>query len=687
MPIDADASDPILFARTCLSAGDLSEAEASATEALEAAIAEDDHLRASRAFGLLGSVARERGEYHLALERYMKSLELSRAAGDRRREAASLNEIGEVLMDSGEGREALSYFMDAAELLKKEQDSSPDAEEISASVLLRIGQTLLELGEPENAAGYLELALDAAERLEDATLRSRAYASLSAVERRRGNSLEARKLISLAHRTATGSGQTLSLAEILLESALLHLDSGEIREALSELDSAEREASKAGLKRKLADVYRSRSVALERLGDLGAALASYRRFHELEEETAGERVARLVRSAEVRAQLESARQEAEIYRLRNVELKERRRDLELTNARLRAVSEIGREITASLDAGRIAETVYERLLSLVDLSDFCLAVHEPSKGELEFRLVMQNGERLPPFAIPSDSPDSFAAWVLAKGEPLRLDDAAMEHRRYIASDRLQFGGATSSLVYVPLFHDRKAVGVIGMQSPRVGVYNDEDVKLLSALAAYVAVALENSRIHEELARVNAALQAEKAELERLTTKISHIANHDGLTGLPNRLLLSELLEAAIGRSLRSKKAIAVMYLDLDDFKPINDSYGHMAGDIALVVVSERLKRALRSSDTVARVGGDEFVALAADIDDPQTISTVARKLVAACRRPMDVQGRECRVGVSIGIALFPNDGKTAAELLRKADEALYRMKRSGKNGFVFYGSE
>lgn len=674
--MNAEDSDLLGFARSRYLSGDLGEAEASATEALEAFLGQDELSGASRAFALLGSINRERGEYNKALERYMKSLELARTAGDADREAAALNDIGEVLTDSGERREALSYFMRASDLLSVRKDSPPLADETGVTVLLRIGQTLLELGETENAAGYLELALDAAEGASIPEIRARALASLATVENRRGNRLKARELIVGAIETAGNAKGMLWIIEIMLQSADLHIEGGEYGKALIDVDEAERTALKAGARRKLAEAYRLRSLIREKTGDASAALADYKLFHEAEDSISGERVARLVQSAEVRNQLESARQEAEIYRLRNVELKERRKELELTNARLRAVAEIGREVTSSLDAGLIASTVYESLTTLIDISDFYLAVLDAAGESLEFRLAIENKRRVSAFSRLIKEPDCLASRVLSSGEPLILEcDSGM---------RVGTGERNGSAMYVPLFLDRKAIGVIGVQCPRCGAYSEEDLKLLSALASFVAVALENSRIHEELGRVNAALQAEKAALETLTRKVSHIANHDGLTGLPNRLLLSELLDSAISRAQRAKKAIAVMYLDLDNFKPINDAYGHMAGDIALVVISQRLKRSLRASDTVARVGGDEFVAIAADLDDPQTATKVAEKLVAACRRPIDVQGHECRVGVSIGIALFPNNGQTAEELLKKSDEALYRVKKSGKNGFSYY---
>jgi diguanylate cyclase (GGDEF)-like protein len=679
--MDVDRAGLLSSARASYEAGNLDAAEAAAAEALEACLARDDLSSAADAFELLGSVDRERGNYNSALERYLKSLELARSAADRAKEAVALNQIGEVLSEAGERREALGYFIQASELLNDQGGSGIPSAETGVTVMLRIGRTLLDLDESENAAGYLELALEGAERTGSRTSLARACAALAVVERRRGDHASARLLIDRALETARDGGP-LTLAEIVLESAALRLDAGDHGAVLADLEEAERAAGKGGSKPKLAEIFRLRSIVHERTGSAAEALSDFKRFREIEESISGERVARLVQSAEVRGQLESARREAEIYRQRYVELKEHRNELELTNARLLAVAEIGREVASSLDSDEVAFTIYERLVSLIDVTDFSLALHEPDTDRLHFRLLIKDGERKEPFFLPVGTPGSPAAWVFAHGEPLRLDDTEKEHEHF---DNMRYTPSTASIMFVPLFHDRKVIGAMGVHSPRAGVYGEEDEKLLSALAAFVAVALENSRVHEELARLNEALRAEKAELERMTKKISHIANHDGLTGLPNRLLLSELLDAAISRSTRSKKTIAVMFLDLDDFKPINDKYGHMSGDIALVVLSERIKRALRASDTVARVGGDEFVVLAADLDDPRTAATVAEKLVAACRRPIDIQGNECRVGASVGIALFPNDGLSAEELLKRSDEALYRVKRSGKNRYAFYG--
>jgi len=663
---------------------DLSGAESIASEALELYNTMDNLLGLSLGYNLMGSVFHQRGDFDKALEWFMKSLEIAKSLGRKDREAAALNNVGEVLKDSGEIQEALTYFMRASEAMKAMGDEKTDGVEIEPNVLVNIGESFLALGETENASSYLELALDSAEAVEDAGTQARTLKALAHVAKRRGSVKDAQDLFSRALEIAQSSGQVLIASEAMTENAELLIETGNLTEALRLLELALETTGNAGAKRNVPECYRLRSLAREYLGDIASALADYKRYKEALDDLSDERVARLVHNAEARYELESAKKEAEIFRLRNVELKERRAELERTNARLHAVTEIGREITASLDMETVARIVHRRLGELLDATDFSLALLDSATDRIVFRLFIQGNVESPVFSIPADSKDSFSAWVIAHGEPLLIKDAPLEYGKYINASGFRKGTDTSSLLFTPLFSGSRVVGAIGIQSMQPQAYSGEDLKLIGALASFVSVALENSRVHEELRKVNLALQTEKSELERLTRKVSHIANHDGLTGLPNRLLLAELLDTALKRSRRVKKLVAVMYMDLDDFKPINDKYGHRAGDIALVVVSNRLKQVLRASDTVARVGGDEFVAIVTDLDSKLTASLVADKLVVSCSQPMDVGGTECRVGVSVGIAFYPDDGVKAEELLRHADDALYQVKRRGKNGFAFY---
>jgi diguanylate cyclase (GGDEF)-like protein len=180
-----------------------------------------------------------------------------------------------------------------------------------------------------------------------------------------------------------------------------------------------------------------------------------------------------------------------------------------------------------------------------------------------------------------------------------------------------------------------------------------------------------------------------SELNESRKVLDHLARHDTLTGLPNRRMFFDRLEHAIANSRRSGKQLAVLFIDLDRFKDINDSFGHAVGDGVLIRVASLLKSAVREVDTVARLGGDEFVILLDTIDDPQHVTVIIRKLHTLFQRPMRMGGHELQVHASIGAGIFPRDGNDADELMQNADQAMYHSKKDGKStsNFHLFGSE
>jgi len=167
-------------------------------------------------------------------------------------------------------------------------------------------------------------------------------------------------------------------------------------------------------------------------------------------------------------------------------------------------------------------------------------------------------------------------------------------------------------------------------------------------------------------------------------RIQYLATHDGLTGLPNRVMFGELLNHVLALSRRNSRKFAVLFIDLDRFKFINDSLGHDAGDALLHEVANRLKGSLRSSDVVARLGGDEFVMLLQDLRGSEQAGRIARKLLSAVIQPIEIGGQECRVTASIGISIYPDDAADETSLMTHADIAMYHAKEEGKNNFQFY---
>lgn len=173
------------------------------------------------------------------------------------------------------------------------------------------------------------------------------------------------------------------------------------------------------------------------------------------------------------------------------------------------------------------------------------------------------------------------------------------------------------------------------------------------------------------------------ETERQRDRIAHLALHDPLTGLPQWRLAQDRFAVALAQARRSRSSIAVLFLDLDGFKSVNDSFGHDAGDHVLQTTAARLSERVRAEDTVARISGDEFVVILAGVVTPGIIAARAREIIASVSQPVVHAGQSLTVGISIGIAMFPDDAEDLDTLKQLADQAMYRVKRAGKNGFAF----
>ena len=167
-------------------------------------------------------------------------------------------------------------------------------------------------------------------------------------------------------------------------------------------------------------------------------------------------------------------------------------------------------------------------------------------------------------------------------------------------------------------------------------------------------------------------------------QLEHIAHFDALTGVPNRVLLADRLSQALARTKREGKLMAVCYLDLDGFKPVNDSYGHDVGDKVLIEITRRIKETIREDDTVARLGGDEFVVLLVGLQMPEECSGSLNRLLAAIHKPIEIHGKLLHISASIGVALYPEDEQDPDTLLRHADQAMYLAKQAGKNRYHLF---
>jgi diguanylate cyclase (GGDEF)-like protein len=208
------------------------------------------------------------------------------------------------------------------------------------------------------------------------------------------------------------------------------------------------------------------------------------------------------------------------------------------------------------------------------------------------------------------------------------------------------------------------------------------------LAVVVGAATMSILVISAFDSQHAARAAKHAEsLLTANEQLRNIALYDNLTGLPNRLLFEDRMEQAMVRSGRSGKPCALMFVDLDKFKPVNDSFGHRVGDELLKAVAGRLANCVRKEDTVARAGGDEFIVALSELAKGEDAAVIGSKILQQLSQPFTVERHRLEISCSIGISVFPEDGKTLLELLNNADMAMYHAKKAGRNGYLFFAPD
>jgi diguanylate cyclase (GGDEF)-like protein len=232
---------------------------------------------------------------------------------------------------------------------------------------------------------------------------------------------------------------------------------------------------------------------------------------------------------------------------------------------------------------------------------------------------------------------------------------------------------TNSGASFPLWVHGQVFGVMSFMSLEKDTFTPEFAELLQRLVDNVSFALENFDRADEKTKAD--------------ERIEYLASHDSLTHLPNREMFNGMLRRAIDGAARYQRQFALLFIDLDRFKVINDSLGHDAGDMLLVEIGGRLRRALRSSDVVARLGGDEFVVILEETAERPEVERIAGELLSVLSQPLQLSGHECHTTASIGIAMYPSDGTDIQTLTKNADMAMYLAKEDGKNGFRFFTKE
>ncbi|MDO9321377.1 MAG: diguanylate cyclase [Pseudomonas sp.] len=309
---------------------------------------------------------------------------------------------------------------------------------------------------------------------------------------------------------------------------------------------------------------------------------------------------------------------------------------------------------AAKDLVALFQQIHQTIDKMLPALGFCVALYDAESDQLNFPYhVEEQGQA----SGSLESSVSICQEVVRNGQPLLLTPETLNS--LLATLPMAVDVSAFCWLGVPLYSSQGTIGALVLKSKAGSVsYTEKHLELLQFVATQVVTAIERKRLY---------------------ARLQHMAQNDELTGLPNRTFLHDRLSVALTRVKHSGGRVCVIFLDLNKFKRVNDSFGHAVGDLLLQEVASRLKQAVREGDTVARIGGDEFVVLLESIKQPETALLVSGKIRAALSRPMDLEGRNLQILPSIGIAHYPEHGDGVAQLLKHADEAMYADKKSGSS--------
>jgi len=340
------------------------------------------------------------------------------------------------------------------------------------------------------------------------------------------------------------------------------------------------------------------------------------------------------------------------------DLSQRQKAEELQSALYR----IAQASTRSIGIEALFSEIHNIVGELMYAKNFFIGLLDQKGAHLSFPYFVDERDPAPPGPLPVE--DSLSGYVIRSGKPLLADQPAFDELKRDDKVRI-YGHIAHSWIGVPLVRGNTTFGILVVQSYDLNFsHGPADRDLLTFVSGHIAEAIERKQKDEQ---------------------IHLLAYTDSLTGLPNRFLFEDRLDTAIALAERNRTPLAVLFVDLDRFKLVNDTLGHSVGDGVLRLVSSRLASCLRESDTLSRRGGDEFIAILPDTDERGAVN-VARKLVEALRSPLDAAGSEVVVTASVGIAMFPDNGTDRDTLLKSADLAMYGAKEVGRDTHQLFSS-
>lgn len=521
--------------------------------------------------------------------------------------------------------------------------------------LMNLAECERELGNYEISLGYLESSLEIA--------KSFATTLIPGVLEQMGRTYCAKGLYNIADEKFQESinisretDQKLCLNEALLYWSEVDLKVGRYKEAIIKLKEVEENIEIVNSIRNNNKIYSNISLAYKNIGDYENAYLYLEKVNMLQKEIFNKTRRESIKNLDKKREEE----ESKVYKF-------------LYN-QMEVLYSVGQRITANLNRKNIYKIIAEEIKNLIQCDVLQISLINDEKKTLEYKLCMKLEDKLEMPPINLDDENRFGVYAINHKQEILINDLKREYYKYfnnfeefiekLAEEQSRTLECFSqSLIFVPIMIDSKVIGVIGVQAYEKNAFTLKDVNTLKVLSTYVGIALENSRLYKE---------------------IKYRANYDVLTKIFNRREALRKSEKIYNKVKKYYDSYWVMMVDVDNFKKINDTYGHQTGDKVLASIAKVIKESIRECDIVGRYGGEEFIVIVKD--DKNSYLKIAERIRNNVENTVINIGENeiIKVTSSIGITKMDATDKTFQQIISEADKALYEAKNSGKNKVVAY---
>ncbi len=583
-----------------------------------------------------GTAYRYCGYFDKALEKYLLGLELAEAAGnDGFAVTLSLN-IGTLLIDLKQYDEAIDYF----QKIKLAEQTSSISKVITT---LNMCKAYRSMGDLDKAEKHLQEALHLCEKFEKKHPIIYCYLEMGLLRQYQNNVDEAKEFFKKTIKLATEQKMLKVKASALLQLGIMKKIEGYPHKALEILQKAYDIFQKIGSRNDTARALRAISKSYDMIGDSENAYKKLKEYKDLESDVFNEETVNRIGVLKV----QQARREDIIYK-------------DLYN-RINTISQIGQAITSTFNIKEIGNIVYKHIKNLMKADNLAVGLFSESQKEIIYRIFVKDGEYMYDLVLPIEKNNQLEGKCIESKEGFIINDLTGRSDYY--EGRAKWGTAFAdknikSIVCSPLSLRGNMVGLIIVESTEKNAYLPYHADILRALAAYTAIALEN---------------------EKLFSHVNTLATTDPLTGLINRRSIFAKAAGEFARYKRYKEPLAIVMIDIDKYKSINDTYGHPAGDAVLVKVAEAFLAAIRTTDALGRIGGDEFLLLLPNTDLEGAMAMAKRVHNSVLNKVYLIEGQEICLKSSMGVAEPNLTDASIDDAIKRADYALYEAKEAGGN--------